>query len=687
MRIKASLFLKFLVVAMICIIVPLSITSYFSITTLTNSLEDDAKKSLNTSAIEKKNYINLAFKDQMDIATSIANEYRTVEYFSDFAKTHQSDQSTLNLLSDSLEKKMSNSSGLYENMYFQVRVDNDSNLLVVADGLSGKSVGQKIPTTPDKLEIVQYNPNGSLGNVTNSPITGKTGIVISSPVIDKSTNQLIAIFRSSIDLSALTQNIINANSQSNIKTLVVSTEGVTVCSENEKNILKLDLSKQKGDLLDFYKKMKVNKSGIGYFTLDGSRSIASYIESEKTGFYIISYMPVEQYMSKINSNRNLILIVIFVCLIISALLILLFSHNITKPVKLAVEYIRTYASGDFSKEIPEKLSKVSDETDELMTSLNIMQKSVRSILEAMVSHSGKIESSVVTTNTRMGELENQIEEISSTTEELSAGMEETAASTEMMKDSSLALRNVVSDISEKADEGAKTSVEISRRAQQLKVNAINSQKEAEEIKTKIYSSLQEAIEQSKAVNQINELTEAILQISSQTNLLALNASIEAARAGEAGKGFAVVAAEVGMLAENSKKISAQIMKVTEIVVVSVENLKKGSESLLQFIDSTVINDYGNMVDTGEKYYNDASYVENMVNDFKANAQNVNTSLQTMITVIQQITTANNEMALGTGNIANKSSVILQMANDILKDADENRQISEQLRVVASKFKL
>jgi methyl-accepting chemotaxis protein len=687
MKIKASLFLKFLVVAMICIIVPLSISSYFSITSLTNSLEDDAKNSLNTSAIEKKNYINLAFKDQMDIATSIANEIGTVDYFKNFARTHQSDQNMLNLLSDNLKMKMSNSGGLYENMYFQVRVDNDSNLLVVADGIDGKAVGQKIPTTPDKLKIVQYNPNGSLGNVAKSPVTGKLGIIISSPVIDKSTNQLTAIFRSSIDVGVLTQNIINANSQSNIKTLVVSTEGVTVCSENEKNILKLDLSKQKGDLLDFYKKMKINKSGIGYFTLDGSRNIASYIESEKTGFYIISYMPVDQYMSKINSNRNLIFIVIFVCLIISALLILLFSHSITKPVKLAVEYIKTYASGDFSKEIPENVSKISDETDELMASLNIMQKSIRSILEAMVLHSGKIESSVVTTNTRMGELENQIEEISSTTEELSAGMEETAASTEMMKDSSLALKNVVSDISEKADEGAKTSVEISRRAQQLKENAINSQKEAEEIKAKIYSSLQEAIEQSKAVNQINSLTESILQISSQTNLLALNASIEAARAGEAGKGFAVVAAEVGMLAENSKNISAQIMKVTEIVVASVENLKRSSESLLQFIDSTVINDYSAMVDTGEKYFNDASYVENMVNDFKANAQNVNTSLQTMITVIQQITTANNEMALGTGNIANKSSAILQMANDILKDADENKQISEQLRVAASKFKL
>ena len=54
----------------------------------------------------------------------------------------------------------------------------------------------------------------------------------------------------------------------------------------------------------------------------------------------------------------------------------------------------------------------------------------------------------------------------------------------------------------------------------------------------IIKKLEEAIEGSKSVATVNELTDEILSISSQTNLLALNAAIEAARAGEAGKGFA-----------------------------------------------------------------------------------------------------------------------------------------------------
>ncbi len=53
----------------------------------------------------------------------------------------------------------------------------------------------------------------------------------------------------------------------------------------------------------------------------------------------------------------------------------------------------------------------------------------------------------------------------------------------------------------------------------------------------ILTVLNQAIEDSKSVNQVNSLTDDILNIASQTNLLALNASIEAARAGEAAEDF------------------------------------------------------------------------------------------------------------------------------------------------------
>ena len=139
----------------------------------------------------------------------------------------------------------------------------------------------------------------------------------------------------------------------------------------------------------------------------------------------------------------------------------------------------------------------------------------------------------------------------------------------------------------------------------------------------ILSALKRAIEDSKSVDRVNDLTGEILNISSQTNLLALNASIEAARAGEAGKGFAVVAEEIRQLADSSREAANNIQTINNMVTNAVKELIKDSSELVKYINESILPDYDNFVDSGKQYNLDATHVNEVVDHFDEQAVELN----------------------------------------------------------------
>ncbi len=575
------------------------------------------------------------------------------------------------------------------------KIINESDVEVETSVVSDKD-GNSINQNGEKINIAEREhfkraketKKPVISDVLVSKATGNRIISVAVPILDNA-GDFQGIIQSNIVVTAFKSTLGDIKIGKTGFVFLISKTGELIHHPDEKlvgqNVFDLNISDTTRNV---YTEMLTKNEGFFTYTDEkGVKKIASYCVVPGTDWRVVAMAPSKEVYSELSKTIQLSGIVIIITIVIIILMSFVASNYVSKPIKTSADYLKTLANADFSMNISEKVLKRKDEIGLLAKSVEIMSNSVKSVLENVIEEAKEVKNNVAISTNNLSELASQIEEVSATTEEISAGMEETAATAEEMNATSVEIESAIEAMAAKAQNGSSIAAEISKRAQELKNNALMSQKSAHEIHQTIDKDMRTSIEQSKAVEQINILTQSILQITSQTNLLALNAAIEAARAGEAGKGFAVVAEEIRSLAENSNKTINKIQNVTKQVVSSVQNLSENSEKALEFIDSTVINDYKTMVLIGEQYNVDADAVQELVTDFGTTAQELNASIQTMAKSINEVSISNNEGAQGTQNIAVKAAEVMQRSMQVSDTMVELEDSSERLSASVKKFKL
>lgn len=181
------------------------------------------------------------------------------------------------------------------------------------------------------------------------------------------------------------------------------------------------------------------------------------------------------------------------------------------------------------------------------------------------------------------------------------------------------------------------------------------------------------------MDQVNLLTEDILSISGQTNLLALNASIEAARAGEAGKGFAVVADEIRMLADSSRETANRIQEINRIVTDAVHNLSDHANSLVAYLNESILPEFQNFVQSGVEYRDHANYIENVMNEFTDKTEELKNAMDEIATSIDAITSAIDDGAKGVNGTAESTQILVGDMEVINNRMQENQKIADSLQ--------
>ena len=253
--------------------------------------------------------------------------------------------------------------------------------------------------------------------------------------------------------------------------------------------------------------------------------------------------------------------------------------------------------------------------------------------------------------------------VSSVMQELTASMEEISSNITTVNSSASEANVQVSELAANLDDLNNYATGMEESAGALVESAKWNKNDTIEKVTPIGEALKKAMEESKSVSQIGDLTNDILGIANQTNLLALNASIEAARAGEAGRGFAVVADEIRDLAERSKNTASHIQNINLLVTSAVGDLVKASDALLDYVMDQVVPDYDEFLESGEKYNEDAIHVHEVVSRFHEMAANIDTHLVDINNSLDGIEASTEESARGITDVTSNTE-------DLVKNIEE-----------------
>ena len=384
------------------------------------------------------------------------------------------------------------------------------------------------------------------------------------------------------------------------------------------------------------------------------------------------------YLGALVSNG--IIIAISVTLLMVALYCVI--RFVIKPILATNKDIRDIISGIDKGEgdLTRRVAVLSnDEIADLGNGINLFMDKLQQILKMIIENTNHMENVVREVGESVATSNDSATDLTAMTEELSATMQDVGHSVSVINNNTENVRGDVEMIAHKSGEINEFSKEMKANADKMESDARNNMDKTNETIGIILEGLGKAIEDSHSVGQVTSLTDEILNISSQTNLLALNASIEAARAGEAGKGFAVVADEIRGLADSSRETANRIQQINSVVVAAVNNLSDNANELVGYIQNAILPEFEAFVESGVKYRDNASYIENAMQEFTAKTDMLKKNIDEIALSISAITTAVDEGAEGINGAAKSTQNLVEDIVNISDKMNENKVIAQTLQ--------
>ena len=397
---------------------------------------------------------------------------------------------------------------------------------------------------------------------------------------------------------------------------------------------------------------------------------------------------IQEQKDLYNQNMILSLILLAISFVAFVMVVVVIIKTVVKPLRKQTSELTEIIDeikgghGDLTKRVT---VKSMDEIGQSSIGINHFIETLQNIMSNIISNSNVLDGVVGNVASSVAASSDNANDISAIMEELSATMEEGSATTNSVSENTTAAEGKVQKMADQTKVMSQYAQDMKKRATELEHTATENMNNTNEMIGEITTEMNQALENSKSVEKVAQLTADILNISSQTNLLALNASIEAARAGEAGKGFAVVADEIRQLADSSRETANNIQTINEQVIEAVQGLVVSSEKIVGYINENILPDYRAFVQGGQQYNDDATHIDNTMAEYAGEAQDILATMMEMTEAIEGISRAVEESANGVTDAATNIDSLVQSMSTVNGQMEENSTVAKNLKEESAAF--
>lgn len=432
-----------------------------------------------------------------------------------------------------------------------------SDPLAVAQA-DGQEIARTDSLPPENLggqNYFQKAQQGAAVSFTATKMHGQPAIVGAMPLLT-ADHQVTGVLLGTISLGTI---------QTMTERILAQSPGYLITVVDQNRIPLFDqsnsaaVSEQQPLTEALYEQAVGNKTGSSIEFYRGQEYLVAYRPIENTDWTAVTFFPKQVALQPAYEGLKNSICVISFLIVLFALLGLVVTQYVLRPVKGLVRGVNQVSRGDLTYILT---SNRQDEFGHISRAFGKMTQNLRALVTAVKQSTGQVVDSATCLTKVSSESSESSFQVSSAMLTMVDQMKEQgvkAATTEQHLHRLVALSGEVATGIEQVAGQAGTCSEAALSGRQAVEDTVKSMDSLRALMEKADETVRRL---GDSIQEIGTITAMITGIAKQTNLLALNAAIEAARAGEAGRGFNVVADEVRSLADQSLQ---SVQKISGII--------------------------------------------------------------------------------------------------------------------------